>query len=215
MNLLIQVLNGPHSGARFELDRAGAVLVGRDSSAHMSLPLAPLFSRHHFLLEFNPPACHLRDLRSRAGTQVNGTAVGVVELRDGDTITCGSTSLGVTMGAASARQLVCRSCGQPSADPTLSWHLVDQRAQDYICIACRKPLTDNNGQAVPGYQLIRRVGQGGMGVVYMAQHAATGRIVAVKTILPECAVGDSAVQLFLREASVLSQLDHRRIVRFL
>ena len=82
-----------------------------------------------------------------------------------------------------------------------------------MCPACREAGKDPP-QPVPGYEVIRELGRGGMGVVHLARHVATGRLVAVKLIIPECAAGERAVQMFLREISVLSRLDHPAIVRF-
>jgi serine/threonine-protein kinase len=52
-----------------------------------------------------------------------------------------------------------------------------------------------------------------MGAVYLVRQQATGRERALKVVLPEGA-SERAAQRFLREASVLSRLDHHRIVRF-
>ncbi|MFM8270978.1 MAG: serine/threonine-protein kinase, partial [Gemmata sp.] len=69
--------------------------------------------------------------------------------------------------------------------------------------------------AIPGYQLVRVLGRGGMGVVYEAVQAATGERVAVKTILPAARLGGTAVAKFVREADIVRRLDHPGIVRFL
>jgi serine/threonine-protein kinase len=50
--------------------------------------------------------------------------------------------------------------------------------------------------------------------VYLAQHNATGRKVALKLIAPETAATRSAIERFLREMSVVSQLKHPNIVEF-
>jgi serine/threonine-protein kinase len=54
-----------------------------------------------------------------------------------------------------------------------------------------------------------------MGVVYLAQNNDTGRKVALKLIAPETAAARSAVDRFLREMSVISQLKHPNIVEWL
>ena len=54
-----------------------------------------------------------------------------------------------------------------------------------------------------------------MGVVYQARHNQTGRLVALKLIVPETAAARSAVDRFLREMSVISQLKHPNIVEWL
>ncbi len=54
-----------------------------------------------------------------------------------------------------------------------------------------------------------------MGVVYQARHNTTGRLVALKLIVPESAAARSAVDRFLREMTVISQLKHPNIVEWL
>ena len=58
------------------------------------------------------------------------------------------------------------------------------------------------------YQIIRRLGQGGMGVVYLARDSTLGRVVALK--LPYFKLEDRrlAIQRFEREARVAATLDH-------
>jgi serine/threonine-protein kinase len=70
-------------------------------------------------------------------------------------------------------------------------------------------------QPVPHYTTLREIGRGAMGVVYLAQHNQTGRKVALKLIVPESAAARSAVDRFLREMSVISQLKHPNIVEWL
>jgi serine/threonine-protein kinase len=65
---------------------------------------------------------------------------------------------------------------------------------------------------IPGYEILGRLGRGGMGTVYKARQAATGRIVAVKILLPHFANERDAVQRFRREASILCQVHHKNIV---
>jgi serine/threonine-protein kinase len=53
-----------------------------------------------------------------------------------------------------------------------------------------------------------------MGVVYLARRLGTSQPCALKVILPEVAAGELAMRRFLREVSVLSRLEHPRIVKF-
>ena len=89
MKLVLEVVAGPHAGLRFAFDRHDTFLVGRAPKAHLCLPDDRHFSRHHFLLEFNPPRCYLRDLGSRNGTLVNGGRVKEALLKDGDRVITG------------------------------------------------------------------------------------------------------------------------------
>src|SRR5262249_6784430 len=69
--------------------------------------------------------------------------------------------------------------------------------------------------AVPGYTVIRRLGAGGMGVVYEARRIATDERVAVKTIVPAPGAPRGGILLFLREADMPAKLDHPHVVRFI
>ena len=40
------------------------------------------------------------------------------------------------------------------------------------------------GEAVGNYRVMKKLGEGGMGVVYLAEHALIGRKAAVKVLLP-------------------------------
>lgn len=65
---------------------------------------------------------------------------------------------------------------------------------------------------IPGYEFLSKVGQGGMGAVYKARQLATGRLVAIKILLPSFGNEKHAVRRFLREAKAISKLSHPNIV---
>jgi eukaryotic-like serine/threonine-protein kinase len=62
------------------------------------------------------------------------------------------------------------------------------------------------------YRVIRLLGRGGFGTVYLAQDDALRRPVAIKVPNPERVVGPEDVAVYLAEAQVLAQLDHPHIV---
>jgi serine/threonine-protein kinase len=62
------------------------------------------------------------------------------------------------------------------------------------------------------YEIIRSLGQGAMGEVYLAHHPAIGREVAIKTILPSAAKGEDSEGRFRREAAAAGQLSHPNLV---
>ncbi|MBA4063224.1 MAG: hypothetical protein C0501_05835 [Isosphaera sp.] len=66
--------------------------------------------------------------------------------------------------------------------------------------------------AVPGYTLLREVGRGGLGSVWLARDEALGRRVAVKVLAHGFATGGAA-ERFAREARVTAGLEHPNIIR--
>ncbi|HEY6554131.1 MAG TPA: protein kinase, partial [Vicinamibacteria bacterium] len=69
------------------------------------------------------------------------------------------------------------------------------------------------GTTVSHYRITGTLGQGGMGDVYVAFDETLARKVALKAIRPDRRLSLDARARFLREARVLSQLDHPRICR--
>jgi serine/threonine-protein kinase len=212
--IVLKVTEGPHRGARFEFDRHDTFVVGRASTAHLQLADDPYFSRHHFLLEFCPPRCYLRDLGSRNGTLVNGAKVKEAFLKDGDVIGGGRTRLRLSVQADKEGSE--RPAGSGAEHPLAATaSFLENAAPTGSLAGLLDPAEGaDRPQLAPGYEIVRKLGRGGMGVVYLARHQATGQFVALKVIVPESAANDRAVQLFLREVSVLSKLDHPRIVHF-
>jgi tetratricopeptide (TPR) repeat protein len=67
------------------------------------------------------------------------------------------------------------------------------------------------GQTILHYRIGGRLGSGGMGVVYEAEDLRLGRRVAIKFLPEEACCEPEAVQRFLREARVVSSLNHPHI----
>jgi serine/threonine-protein kinase len=227
MRVTLRVLAGPYTGREFTFDQHDTFLIGRSESAHLYLPEDRFFSRHHCLLEIAPPRCFIRDLGSTNGTYVNGQRVPEAFLRSGDKIQGGQTVLEVDVaaeqpatiaGSAEAPTLQrpsivfieCANCGR--RDTTEATAANEQFT--FLCEECREELK-RQPQPVPGYEMIKMLGRGGMGCVMLARDEKTGRSVAIKTLLPEVAVTEQALARFMREIKVAEALDHPNIVRFL
>jgi serine/threonine-protein kinase len=62
------------------------------------------------------------------------------------------------------------------------------------------------------YEIVRRIGEGGMGAVYEARHAVIGKRVAVKVLLEKFLTKSDFVARLLQEARLASSIGHENIV---
>jgi len=135
-------------GKEFTFEDHDTLLFGRGKDCHIALAKDNCVSRHHFILEVNPPDARIRDLGSMNGTIVNrvkygGRAPGETpldaagrqyphcDLKDGDQITVGKTSITVNVHAP----VICRQCGAeiPGQAPPAG-----DAGEHAVCDQCRK-----------------------------------------------------------------------------
>ena len=64
-----------------------------------------------------------------------------------------------------------------------------------------------------GYQIVQKLGQGGMGSVYLARQVSLDRNVAVKVLSPALSEDAGFVARFTREAYAAAQLTHHNVVQ--
>ncbi len=287
-NVTLDVTDGPIKGKKFVFKEHDTFIFGRDEDCHARLAEDDVTaSRHHFILEVNPPDVRIRDLGSLNGTFVNETKYGgrkagetpeeaanrqypEVDIVNEDQIRVGKTIFSVaihipavcnrcnvvvpdaaksTARKDAAGNYTCRKCVEkekqaarplPPPPPAVrcsqcgkdaSKEAGPGRRGDYVCESCRNKaaanplqallkvfadkLRDVGGQAkeeFPGYKVIKMLGQGGMGAVYLATRNKDGANVAIKVMLAKVAVSDSAKKGFQREIDVTMKLNHPNIV---
>jgi serine/threonine protein kinase len=64
----------------------------------------------------------------------------------------------------------------------------------------------------PQLEILELLGQGGMGIVYKARQPHLDRLVALKILPIDAAVGEPVADRFRREARTLARLTHPNIV---
>ena len=125
----LSIIKGPLAGQEHAFEDRAVCIVGRASDCSPQMPNDThhsTISRHHCLLDINPPDVRIRDFGSRNGTFLNGQKIGQrnenqtpeegaklqfpeKELKHGDEITLGNTTLKVAI-------LVPEVCGQCAAE---------------------------------------------------------------------------------------------------
>jgi len=121
----LQISGGPMKGRVFTFEKHDSFLFGRKSDCHAHLSDDPEVSRHHFILEVNPPKVMVKDLGSLNGTYVNGVKYGsrlrtetpeegarhnhpMMSLSDGDQLKVGRTVMQVEIEMPP----ICSLCGR-------------------------------------------------------------------------------------------------------
>ena len=165
--VILEITEGNLKGRRFEFAEHDTFILGRGKGSHARLPGDPRVSRHHLLLELNPPDASLRDLGSLNGTIVNGEKHGgrkstespeegarraypTVSLKPGDLVRVGDTCMRVKVDlperpitqlrspTPQRRTIACQECGNNVTDEA-----GPGRTGDYICEECRARISSD------------------------------------------------------------------------
>lgn len=214
----LEIVDGPLKGKKFEFAEHDTFIFGRAPDCHAQLADDPLVSRHHFILEVNPPLACLRDLGSLNATRVNNRKCGGrgkgetpeegarrkypgVDLNDGDRIRVGGTIMEVNIERAPVQQDESADVREEFARLIFEVNASKQKqAERFI------------EQQVGGYIVEKEIGRGGFGAVYLARRMKDNLRVALKVMLSQVAVDKEDVDQFLREIRNVSFLKHANIV---
>lgn len=234
----LTITTGPEAGMSLVYEQYNTLLLGRRKDCQICLPEDIFISRHHLLLEINPPEIRLRDLGSLHGTFINGQKYGgrqkhespaegsrhaltQVDLHDGDKVKTGQTTFLVRVEhvPASSATRFCLLCEDPITD------MSDAGEQAHLCVNCRsrgspeaikiilasRSLT-RNSLPLPDYTDVEELSKGPLGLVYLARRVNDGQQVVIKALPARVAVNEQTRQRFLREMDATRALRHRHII---
>jgi serine/threonine-protein kinase len=143
----LTIVNGKRDGEEYVFEQPLVGYIGRDKDCEIVLPNEReyhLVSRHHCLLDIDPPEIHVSDAGSLNGTFVNGVRIGgdrkhahlETPLREGDELRVGWTVFRVHIEAP----VKCADCGAPLKASEIAYS--DTEREHVRCVACRRRLAD-------------------------------------------------------------------------
>jgi serine/threonine protein kinase/WD40 repeat protein len=109
-----------------------------------------------------------------------------------------------------------RAVFAPDLSPVPQTQPLDSRFADGSSCGLEEPAIRNPQSAietVPGYELLARLGRGGMAVVYKAKQTGLNRLVAIKMMLDDLQAVPESLERFHIEAKAIARLDHPHIVK--
>lgn len=101
------------------------------------------------------------------------------------------------LGSSSARQTLSHGGAQRFKGSSAGMHGIGDE----------RPLPE-----IPGYDMLKEIGRGGMGVVFKALQISTRRVVALKLLLEGQLASETARRRFEREVALAAQLRHPNII---
>ena len=115
-----------------------------------------------------------------------------------------------------------RDSKKPLADILVTEGTIDATTADRLTKALRRIVRDERAKSeggmlvnkqIGGYKLVRRIGEGGMGEVYLAEQLTMHRTVALKILHTKWADDEEFRKRFLLEARAAGKLNHQNLIQ--
>ncbi|MFM6134029.1 MAG: protein kinase domain-containing protein [Sphaerospermopsis kisseleviana] len=182
-------------------------------------------SRYHCLLDINPPDIRVRDLGSLNGTFVNGKKIGQrkrhqtaqeglklnfpqYDLQDGDEIKVGDILFKIAIELEKLQPIKTANPVVEKVEPKNYLNII-QRLLDLAAQG------QENLQSISCYKLVKSLGKGGLGEVFLAENNKLRKFVAIKLMSPSVVAQEEGINKFLKEAENTKCLEHSHVVKML
>ncbi|TAF04955.1 MAG: FHA domain-containing protein [Nostocales cyanobacterium] len=224
--ITLTITQGTLSGKQYTFDSRSTCIIGRNHDCNLQLAneIDMTISRYHCLLDINPPDIRVRDLGSLNGTFVNNKKIGQrkrhqtaqeglklnfpeFDLQDGDEIKLGDILFKIGIEVEESELINTPNPVAEKAKPNflnLIQILLDSAAQG-----------DTNLQIISCYKLVKSLGKGALGEVFLAENNKLRKSVAIKLMYPSVPGKEEGIDQFLEEAKNTKSLQHPHIVELL
>ncbi|MBL4847658.1 MAG: protein kinase [Planctomycetes bacterium] len=218
LRLKLQFRTGHHRGQTLEFESPRTLVLGRSTQSDVQIYDGRI-SRRHCAIKLEGDRALIKDLGTVNGTLLNGGPIRESQLTHGDLLVLGGTEVEIQLirervdiPPTEPLQAVgpaeyCAICSKPVPADDLA--LANRHKGKPLCLTCSPPIE------VPGYRLEKKLGEGAMGVVYMALNESTSKLVALKVLKARGEVDGETRARFAREVNTAAQLTHPNIVKVL
>ena len=166
------------------------------------------------MISFNCPGC---SQRIQIGDDLSGQKIkcpncGEVTHVPSPVLTVAFQSMTSPVAPDSPRQIAPDQETHPPVGESISPHPGEARSDKELCNFLAPPQNPDELGRLGAYRVLKVLGQGGMGVVFLAEDTHLERKVALKAMKPVLAASESAKKRFLREAKTTASIKHDHIV---
>lgn len=224
--ITLTITQGILSGKKYSFDSRSTCIIGRNHDANLQLTndIDMTISRYHCLLDINPPDIRVRDLGSLNGTFVNGKKIGQrkrnqtakeglklnlpeYDLQNGDEIKLGDIVFKISIQIEDLELINPATAIVEKVKPNfvnIIHNLLDLASQG-----------ENNLEIISCYKLVKSLGKGNLGEVFLAENNKIKKFVAIKLMSPAVSGKEQGIKMFLEEAENTKSLHHPHIVQLL
>ncbi|MEW6741922.1 MAG: FHA domain-containing serine/threonine-protein kinase [Planctomycetota bacterium] len=198
--------NGPRQGETVPLGPGSSLVIGRAPASSLHVPDPQVANRHAQIKEHGG-RYFVKDFAN--DSSVNDLMIQTAELKVGDVLQVGLTRIRLVAEEPPPR----REPGLFPSESLTSTPPPLPPSQDGDERDENGAVRSLVGRTVGGYEILERIGRGGMGTVYRALQLSLNREVALKVLSPKLTRDVQFVDQFVREARAAGQLNHPHIVQ--